>query len=138
MARVDAQKHRIFVFGSNLAGRHGKGAALHAKENYGAISGKGIGHHGQSYAIPTKDSYLKTMSRELIDGYIREFLCYSMSNPRLEFNVTQIGCGLAGFKAHEIAPLFNIPPSARTNIWFDKAWEPYLLPGPTNFWEGPI
>lgn len=131
-----SDKHRIFVFGSNLAGIHGKGAALHAKIHYGAVYGKGLGHVGKSYAIPTKDRNIQTLPLATITRNIDEFLIYSMSNPRLHFNVTQIGCGLAGYKPEQIAPLFNIPPSASQNLWFDPEWEAWLPTG--QFWNGPL
>ena len=136
MQQIDkSQAHRIFVFGSNLQGIHGAGAALHAKNYYGAQQGVGAGLQGQSYAIPTKASPSKTLSLARIEMEVDSFLLFTMTNPSFQFNVTQIGCGLAGYKPHEIAPFFNIPSGARQNLWFDKAWEEYLLPGPTNFWN---
>lgn len=101
----------IFVFGSNLAGRHGKGAALFAKQNHGAIYGQGIGLQGDSYAIPTKDEHLKTLPLPRIKEYVDEFLDFARTHPELEFGVTRIGCGLAGYKDHEIAPMFAGAPS---------------------------
>lgn len=110
MANAETNDGRIFVFGSNLAGRHGKGAALFAKQNRGAISGKGVGHHGQSYAIPTKSSALLTLGRNVIKIYVEEFMDYARANPELRFEVTKIGCGLAGYDEREIAPLFRGAP----------------------------
>ena len=86
----------IFVFGSNLAGRHGKGAALHARQNCGAIYGQGEGLQGQSYAIPTKDARLRTLPLGIIAVHINNFILFARSRPDLEFEVTRIGCGLAG------------------------------------------
>lgn len=100
------EETRIFVFGSNLAGRHGKGAALFAKQSRGAVSGRGTGHQGQSYAIPTKSCSLKVLGRNVIKIYVDEFLAYARANPALHFEVTKIGCGLAGYDEREIAPLF--------------------------------
>jgi hypothetical protein len=100
----------IFVFGSNLAGRHGKGAALFAKENHGAIYGKGWGRQGNSYAIPTKDENLVPLFLTEIKDYVKVFLQYAKDHPELTFNVTAIGCGLAGFIPEEIAPFFNDAP----------------------------
>lgn len=103
---------RIFVFGSNLAGRHGKGAALWARRNFGAIYGRGIGIQGDSYAIPTKDENLRTLPLSTIQGYVNLFLDFARNNPGFTFWVTPIGCGLAGYKPHQINPLFtNVPPN---------------------------
>lgn len=123
---------RIFVFGSNLAGRHGKGAALHARIYYGAQLGVAIGHIGQSYAIPTKDQNLKSLDLETIGHHIKGFLAYAKAHPDLQFNVTQIGCGLAGYKPEQITPMFRDPPG---NCWFDPAWIHKVNTSPHNFWE---
>jgi hypothetical protein len=96
----------IFVFGSNLAGRHGAGAALYARQHHGAIYGRGVGPQGQSYAIPTKDGSLRPLGLKQIAAYVQEFLAYAASHPELRFQVTRIGCGLAGYKATDIAPMF--------------------------------
>lgn len=100
----------IFVFGSNLAGRHGAGAALEAKKKHGAIYGLGRGHHGNSYAIPTKDHNLKTLPLNEIKFYVNTFLLFAKENPDMMFNVTAIGCGLAGYKPYDIAPMFKDHP----------------------------
>lgn len=99
---------RIFVFGSNLAGRHGKGAALYAKRNHGAISGRGEGLQGQSYAIPTKDGGLRPLPLEQIHAHVRTFLKFAERHPELLFEVTPIGCGLAGYTPAQIAPMFEL------------------------------
>lgn len=99
-------KREIFVFGSNLAGEHAGGSALEAYENHGAIWGCGIGLQGNSYAIPTKDEYLVSMSLDRIDVHVRNFLYFAFKNPDMQFNIVAIGCGLAGFKPEEIAPMF--------------------------------
>ena len=91
---------QIFVFGSNLAGRHGKGAALAARNENGAVYGVGVGRTGNAYAIPTKDAQIKTLDLSIIHRYVREFLIYAEAHPDLEFKVTAIGTGLAGYK-HE-------------------------------------
>jgi len=80
----------VFVFGSNLAGRHGAGAALYAVRNRGAVWGCGIGHHGDSYAIPTKGCHLEVLGLEEIGDYITNFLSYAARHPELTFNVTRI------------------------------------------------
>lgn len=110
---------KIFVFGSNLAGRHGKGAALFAKIHKGAIYGQGIGRQGESFGIPTKDENLKTLPINKIALYVQNFINYAWDNPDLEFEVTRIGCGLAGYKDKDIAPLFKNAPS---NCIFPKEW----------------
>jgi hypothetical protein len=105
---TDINKTDIFVFGSNLAGRHGKGAALFAKNHRGAIYGKGIGLQGESYAIPTKDAKLKTLTLIDIQKYIIDFIEFARENQNMNFKVTPIGCGLAGYKPCDIAPLFDV------------------------------
>lgn len=97
----------IFVFGSNLAGRHGAGAAKFALEHHGAIYGIGIGLQGNSYAIPTKDHSIKTLPLYVIKDYAESFLDFAANHPHLTFNVTEIGCGLAGYKPTDIAPMFK-------------------------------
>lgn len=101
---------QIFVFGSNLAGRHGKGAALTAKLYHGAIYGNGIGRQGNSYAIPTKDSKLRTLSLHTIEKYVMDFKEYARQHPELSFFVTAVGCGLAGYTDQQIAPMFKNAP----------------------------
>jgi len=109
----------IFVFGSNLAGRHGKGAALYAKQNCGAIYGQGYGLQGLSFAIPTKDTSLKPLSLNKIEHYINLFIKFAKENQQYTFNLTRIGCGLAGYTDNQIAPMFkNTPP----NIIKPKNW----------------
>lgn len=101
----------IFVFGSNLAGRHGKGAALTALLYHGAIYGQGNGRQGNSYAIPTKDVYLRTLPLETINFYVDIFITYAKEHPELSFFITRIGCGLAGYTDTDIAPMFKNAPS---------------------------
>ena len=115
----------IFVFGSNLAGRHGKGAALFARRYHGAIYGQGIGLQGNSYAIPTKDANLKTLSLHSIERHILDFKIFSSNNPDLIFNITRIGCGLAGYTDEVIAPMF-LP--TQDNWILPKEWE-YIKKG---------
>ena len=116
-------RSRIFVFGSNLAGRHGKGAALCAVREHGAVYGQSQGRQGSSYAIPTKDERLRVLPPTAIRGYVLRFLDYARAHPALEFQVTRVGCGLAGYADHEIAPMFRGAPS---NCRFDEAWLPYV------------
>ena len=103
-------KRMIFVFGSNLAGRHGKGAALCARNLCGAKYGVGVGRTGNAYAIPTKDEQIKTLPLSRIAEYVSEFLDYATAHPELEFEVTRIGCGLAGYKEDQVAPMFATAP----------------------------
>ena len=110
----------IFVFGSNAAGRHGKGAALEARKNHGAIYGMGVGRQGSSYAIPTKDFSIKTMPLEAIKLHVAEFIEYAKTNLDLEFYVTRVGCGLAGYADRDIAPMFFEAPK---NCKFHQVWE---------------
>ncbi|WP_273388702.1 hypothetical protein [Barnesiella viscericola] len=91
----------VFVFGSNLAGMHGGGAARVAMQRFGAVWGQGVGLQGQSYAIPTMQGGVET-----IRPYVDEFIAFARSHPELCFYVTRIGCGIAGFQDCEIAPLF--------------------------------
>ena len=91
----------VFVFGSNLAGMHGGGAAYAAFKKFGAIWGRGVGLQGQSYAIPTMQGGVET-----IRPYVDDFIDFAKAHPDLFFYVTRIGCGIAGFADAEIAPLF--------------------------------
>ena len=99
----------IFVFGSNLAGRHGKGAALYARNHHRAVYGQGEGLQGNSYAVPTKDSQLRTLPLEDIANHVCNFLEFALTRPDLTFRVTPIGCGLAGYKPSDIAWMFDLP-----------------------------
>ena len=93
--------NEIFVFGSNLAGFHGGGAARIALNNFGAIWGQGVGMQGQCYAIPTMQGGVET-----IKPYVDEFLDFARIHAEYTFLVTRIACGIAGFSLREIAPLF--------------------------------
>lgn len=95
------QPDEIFVFGSNLAGMHGGGAARLALQRFGAVWGQGVGLQGRSYAIPTMQGGVET-----IRPYVDEFIAFARQHPQLRFLVTEIGCGIAGFTPEEIAPLF--------------------------------
>lgn len=100
----------IFVFGSNLAGRHGRGAAKFARDYRGAIYGQGKGRQGNSYAIPTKDAALRVLPLDHIAVYVYHFIDYAQQCPDLTFEVTKVGCGLAGYKESQIAPMFKDAP----------------------------
>ena len=96
------EPNEIFVFGSNLKGMHGGGAAYIAYRKFGAIMGQGVGLQGQSYAIPTMQGGVET-----IRPYVDEFIQFAKEHPTLTFLVTRIGCGIAGFTDDEISPLFE-------------------------------
>jgi len=117
----------IFVFGSNEKGIHGGGAARVAREQHGAELGKGIGPQGRSYAIPTCSKPTgepdHEISFEKVCKYVADFIQYAKDNPELDFQVTKIGCGLAGWTNEQIAPLFTIAPE---NCQFDTEWKPFL------------
>ena len=115
---TELKPNEIFVFGSNLQGYHGGGAARLAMNQWGAVWGQGTGLQGQTYAIPTMQGGIGT-----IRPYIDQFIKFAVNDPERTFLVTEIGCGIAGFRPADIAPLFknaiNIP-----NIWL-----------PQRFWE---
>lgn len=113
----------IFVFGSNLMGIHGAGAALHATDNYGAKRGVGVGRTGYAYAIPTKRTPWETLTLEEIEPHVRRFKKYAEENPDDTFALTAIGCGLAGFKPSQIAPLFD---GASSNVQMPPEFEDFL------------
>lgn len=115
----------IFVFGSNLAGRHGKGAALDAVKLFGAQYGVGLGIAGKSFAIPTKDAFLRTLDIVSIRNHIQVFRTFVEANPHLTFYLTPIGCGLAGYKPEDIAPLFL--PLRHLDIIFPISFQPFLI-----------
>ena len=96
------REDEVFVFGSNLAGIHGGGAAYAAFRLFGAVMGCGVGLRGQSYAIPTMQGGVET-----IKPYVDDFIAFAKEHPEHFFYVTRIGCGIAGFRDKEIAPLFK-------------------------------
>ena len=98
---TELRPDEVFVFGSNLEGLHGGGAARVAFKNFGAVMGCGVGLRGQSYAIPTMQGGVDTIA-----PYVDEFIAFAKDHPKLFFYVTRIGCGIAGFRDREIAPLF--------------------------------
>ena len=110
--------NEVFVFGSNLAGMHGGGAARIAHLYFGAVMGNGDGIQGQSYAIPTMQGGVDT-----IRPYVDKFIAYAKQHPDQHFLVTRIGCGIAGFSPDEIAPLF-VEAASVENISLPK-----------DFWE---
>ena len=110
------QPNEIFVFGSNLEGAHGGGAAAFALKHFGAIWGQGVGLQGNSYGIPTMHGGVND-----IKPYVDEFIDFAQAHPTLHFLVTRIGCGIAGFHDEEIAPLFA-PAIDIENIWLPESF----------------
>jgi hypothetical protein len=113
----------IFVFGSNLSGRHGRGTAATAREHHGAVSGKGVGLQGTSYAIPTKDHALRGLPLDQIAHYVRRFIEFANEHSEMTFEVTRVGCGLAGYSDKQMAPLFVEAPK---NCHLPDEWKPFL------------
>ncbi len=113
---------KIFVFGSNLAGRHGAGAALEARRKHGAVYGVAEGLMGNAYGIATKDRNLYPRSLDAIKASVNTFLDFARDTPELTYEVTRIGCGLAGYKDVQIGPMFaHAPP----NCILPVNWERY-------------
>ena len=110
--------NEVFVFGSNLAGMHGGGAARIAHLYFGAVMGNGDGIQGQSYAIPTMQGGVDT-----IRPYVDKFIAYAKQHPDKQFLVTRIGCGIAGFSADEIAPLFSAAAAVENISLPEDFWE---------------
>lgn len=113
---TELKEKEVFVFGSNLQGMHAGGAARMAHHRFGAVWGQGVGMQGQCYAIPTMHGGV-----EAIRPYVDEFIEYARQHPERQFLVTRIGCGIAGFRNEEIAPLFA---AAKTleNVSFPADW----------------
>ena len=122
---TELKENEIFVFGSNLQGMHGGGAARIAYEEFGAIWGQGFGLQGQSYGIPTMHGGV-----DVIKPYVDEFVNFAKSHPELKFLVTRIGCGIAGFTDEEIAPLFKDAIEIE-NIYLPKSFY-YIIVKQTN------
>lgn len=114
-----SKRREIFVFGSNLAGRHGKGSAYKALKSHGAVRGRGIGIQGNSYAIPTKDAQMQVLPLERIERYVDGFLRFAQTHPDWRFRVVEIGCGFAGYEPKQIAPLFAGAPE---NVLLSKGF----------------
>ena len=105
---TELQENEVFVFGSNEAGIHGAGAALLAKQRFGAKQGVGYGLQGQSFAIPTKDEQIQTLELKKIKEYIEQFIAFAQENNHLKFLVTKIGCGLAGIEDESMKKIFTL------------------------------
>lgn len=119
---IDPEGEGYFVFGSNLKGIHGAGAAKIAFKKYGAKYGIGIGFQGRSYAIPTKDHHIHTLPLSTIKKHVQDFIEVTHLDETSWYLVTPVGCGLAGYTPKDIAPLFKLA----TNCWFPHTWKPYL------------
>lgn len=118
-AQIDTlEPNQVFVFGSNLSGSHGGGAARAAFQKFGAEWGKGVGLQGQSYAIPTMQGGVET-----IVPYVKDFIAFAHEHPQTDFLVTRIGCGIAGFTDAQIAPLFEEARSLE-NVFLPLEWNP--------------
>ena len=117
---IKANPNIIFVFGSNLKGIHGAGAAK-AAVKLGAKYGIGEGLQGNTYAIPTKDANLKSLPFEVVEKNIRKFIKFSKNN-NYEYFVTRVGCGLAGFPDKRVSILF----ARAANCSFASTWKPYF------------
>lgn len=120
-----SDKNSVFVFGSNLGGIHGAGAARYACLRLHAEIGVAVGPTGSCYAIPTKDAVIRhTLPLDEIRKHVQEFMRFASEEvPHNRFKVTQIGCGLAGLKPEQIAPMFTQAPD---NCIFDTAWLEWL------------
>lgn len=113
---TELKDNEIFVFGSNLKGLHGGGAAYIAYRKFGAIMGEGVGLQGQSYGIPTMQGGVET-----IRPYVDDFIAFAKAHKELTFLVTRIGCGIAGFRDEDIAPLFETAHEVE-NIVLPPGW----------------
>lgn len=117
----ELKEDEVFVFGSNLEGQHLGGAARLAVK-WGAVMGEGVGLFGQTYAIPTMHGGV-----EVIKPYVDEFISFTKENPNLKFFVTRIGCGIAGFKDEEMAPLFaQVIEEKLANVYLPKSFSDLL------------
>jgi len=121
--RFADQRPLVFVFGSNLAGRHGKGSAKYAREVFGALPGQGEGPQGSAYAIPTKDRQLRPLPLEHVAAGVRRFLAHAAAEPGVDFRITAIGTGLAGYDHADIAPMFRFAPR---NCLLPEEWAPWI------------
>jgi hypothetical protein len=134
----------VFVFGSNLSGIHGGGAARAAYEHYGAVWGEGVGYYGHSYAIPTKDENINTLPlgriRDFVEVAVIDFDNIATDNGHsgtpTKFFVTRVGCGLAGYNDADIAPMFAEALKRRAlhshpmTVSFAEEWRPYIAARP--------
>lgn len=120
---TELQTDECFTFGSNIAGRHGAGAARTAHVKFGARMGVGYGRTGRCFAIPTKDERIQTMPLKEIAWYVEKYLEFARVHPETKFLTTAVGCGLAGYTPKDIAPLFFAHPIPN-NVYL-----------PASFWK---
>jgi hypothetical protein len=113
----------VFVFGSNLAGIHDSGAARVAAQHFAAVNGVGRGWAGQSFAIPTLNEHIQQMPLSQIEHYVDDFKIYAKNHPKVKYFLTALGCGIAGYKVSEIAPLFK---GIHSNVIFPESFRPYI------------
>jgi len=118
--RQDNNGVHVLVFGSNLAGRHGLGAALDAARDWGAVEGVGEGRTGMAYALPTKDHHLAPLPLDRIAEAARRFLAYARAHEEHRFLLTRIGCGYRKLTDHQVAPLFH---GAPPHVVLPDDWE---------------
>jgi hypothetical protein len=124
-APQEGRRSPIFVFGSNLAGRHGRGSAAAALRHHGAVYGVGEGRTGSAYALPTKDAALKSLPLASVLAGIERFKTYASLHPGDTFEVTRVGCGLAGFRDCDLYPAFSDAPA---NCVLPYLWQIALQP----------
>jgi hypothetical protein len=120
---MSLKENEVFIFGSNLSGKHSKGAAKTALNKFGARWGQASGLQGQSYGIPTKGRNMDVLNLNEISYHVEKFIKFAKNNPQLTFLVTEIGCGLARFSPKQIGPLF------------EKAKDVPNIHLPKRFWE---
>lgn len=106
---TELKKNQIFIFGSNLAGKHYGGSAKQAVDSFGAIMGQGEGLQGQSYAFPTLDENFNQLTREQLEHYRDNLIDCMDCNKDKEFLLTKVGCGIAGYDEGYMKSLFNFP-----------------------------
>jgi hypothetical protein len=116
-------ENTIFVFGSNMAGHHAGGAAKTAQQYFGAMAGVGRGWSGQSYAIPTMNEHLQQMPLSQIQHYVDDFKTYTKNHPKNKYFLTSVGCGIAGYKVEEIAPMFK---GISHNVIFPQSFRAFV------------
>jgi hypothetical protein len=113
----------IFVFGSDLAGRHSGDEALTALRNYGATYGRAVGLQGRSYAIPVRDEQGKLLPIPVISRYVQAFIKFAATHRDVKFHVTRVGCGREAYRDEQVAPLFTQAPQ---NCELPRGWQRYL------------
>jgi hypothetical protein len=116
---VENPTRKIFVFGSNLAGKHDGGSAKAAHDEHGALYWVGVGLQGDSYAIPTLDQHFKKLELPVVKQYVSQFIEFAKLVPAWQFDVVKIGCGIAGFHEEQIIPMFAGAPA---NVILPEGW----------------